>query len=405
VQFEGGTQIRIAANYVHEAAGCDTQGLTSYDGGTNGVIIEDNVVDITRPWGIELYADRNSIVRHNTVRWYGPSDCNFHIDCGQIDIDHKDQDPAGTGTQVYDNIATVDFTNGSTGVAHHNVDPERARFVGPLSSYVGFKLASDSPVGHGAAHDGTDAGARVSALPAPLAPTNPSPGPAGGGTQSRRSSKLPRLVASYGFGERSGARILDGSGLGNDGRIHGAHRIRAGEHGRALYFDGNRDYVSVSDSRSLDLSGGMTLEAWVRPTGSGRNWRSAILKERPGGLAYALYALDNHGRAAGFVHVSDETGAPSHERLRMRRWAHVATTYDGRVLKTYVNGVLVSSRHIRGAIGGGSGPLKIGGNGVWGEWFKGAIDDVRVWRTALSRSAIRADMRRAAPAPRRSRSR
>jgi Concanavalin A-like lectin/glucanases superfamily/Right handed beta helix region len=400
IQFEGGRGGRIAGNYVHESPGCDTQGITSFDGGTVGVVIEDNVVDIRRPWGIELYADRNSVVRHNTVRWYAPSACNFHIDCGQIDIDRKSQDPAGTGTQVYDNLATVDFANGSTGTEHHNVSAERARFAGPLSSYVGFRLASDSPVGLGAAHDGTNAGARVTALPAPLAPTNQSPRPSGGGTQSRKSPKLPRLVASFGFGERSGARVLDGSGLGNDGRIRGAHRIRGGKHGRALYFDGDRDYVSVPDSRSLDLSRGMTLEAWVRPTGSRRSWGSAILKERPGGLAYALYAPDNHGRASGFVHVSAEKGSPSHRRLRLRRWSHVAATYDGSALKTYVNGVLVSSRLMRGGIGGGSGPLKIGGNGVWGEWFKGAIDDVRVWRTALSRSAIRADMRAAAAAPR-----
>src|SRR5919204_189503 len=64
IQFEGGSQIRIAGNYVYEAQNCPTQGITSYDGGTNGVIIEDNVVDIPRDWGIELYADQNSIVRH-----------------------------------------------------------------------------------------------------------------------------------------------------------------------------------------------------------------------------------------------------------------------------------------------------------------------------------------------------
>ena len=66
------TNVRIAGNYVY--ATCATQGITSYDAGTSGVIIEDNVVDIRRPFGIELYADRNSIVRHNTVR--------FHADVG-----------------------------------------------------------------------------------------------------------------------------------------------------------------------------------------------------------------------------------------------------------------------------------------------------------------------------------
>lgn len=46
IQLESGTQIRIAENYVHEAQSCPTQGITSYDGGTSGLVIEDNVVDI-----------------------------------------------------------------------------------------------------------------------------------------------------------------------------------------------------------------------------------------------------------------------------------------------------------------------------------------------------------------------
>ena len=70
LQFEGGSQIDIAGNYMYAAQNCATQGLTSYDGGTNGVIVEDNVVDVPRDWGIEFYADKNSIIRHNTVVYH-----------------------------------------------------------------------------------------------------------------------------------------------------------------------------------------------------------------------------------------------------------------------------------------------------------------------------------------------
>jgi hypothetical protein len=38
-----------------------------------------------------------------------------------------------------------------------------------------------------------------------------------------------------------------------------------------------------------------------------------------------------------------------------------------------------------------SGALRIGGNDVWGEWFKGAIDEVRVYNRALTAAAILAD--------------
>src|SRR5919204_4764446 len=174
IQFEGGSQIRVAGNYVYESQSCNTQGITSYDGGTDGVIFEDSVVDIPRDWGIELYADQNSIVRHNTVVYHPKTYSEFNTGTGQIDIDRKTQDPAGSGTEVYDNIATsVAFTNGSTGTAHNNVSGQSAIYVGPTTTYPGFQLASNSPVGLNAADDGTDDGVRVNTTTT----TNPPPLP------------------------------------------------------------------------------------------------------------------------------------------------------------------------------------------------------------------------------------
>src|SRR4051812_41572296 len=35
-----------------------------------------------------------------------------------------------------------------------------------------------------------------------------------------------------------------------------------------------------------------------------------------------------------------------------------------------------------------SGPLRIGGNAVWAEWFNGALDDIRVYNRALTATEI-----------------
>jgi len=169
IQFEGGTGGRIAGNYVHASLDCETQGIASYDGRTVGVIIEDNVVDISRKYGIEFYADKNSVIRHNTVL-YRASGCAGG-ECGYIDINRKSKDPAGVGTQVYDNIAIVTFDNGSTGTSTNNMFYKGATgsnfngkpvYVGGAlpTSYAGFKLAPGSP-GKGLASDGTDMGARI----------------------------------------------------------------------------------------------------------------------------------------------------------------------------------------------------------------------------------------------------
>ncbi len=161
IQLESGTHLRIAGNYLYEPQHCPTQGITSFDGGTVGVVIEDNVIDIPRDWGIELYSDKDSIVRHNTVVWHPTTYSEFHNGTGLIDIDRKPGDPAGTGTQVDYNIATVQFANGSTGTQQGNVSGDAAKYVGPPTSWAGFKLAQDSGVGLKAAPDGANAGARI----------------------------------------------------------------------------------------------------------------------------------------------------------------------------------------------------------------------------------------------------
>ena len=87
------------------------------------------------------------------------------------------------------------------------------------------------------------------------------------------------LVAAYGFDEASGTTATDASGTGNAGTIAGATRMAAGRAGAALQFDGVDDMVTVADAASLDLTTGMTMEAWVNPT-SVAGWRTVILKER-----------------------------------------------------------------------------------------------------------------------------
>ena len=74
------------------------------------------------------------------------------------------------------------------------------------------------------------------------------------------------LVGAWGFDDTSTTTTADASGRGNTGTINGPVRNAAGKFGGALSFDGINDWVTVADADSLDLTTGMTLEAWVRPT-------------------------------------------------------------------------------------------------------------------------------------------
>jgi PKD repeat protein len=203
------------------------------------------------------------------------------------------------------------------------------------------------------------------------------------------------LVAAYNFNEGKGSVLTDLSGNGNNGTVSNATWSAAGKNGGALSFNGTSSMVTVPGSTSLNLSKGMTLEAWVNAS-SLSDWRSVLLKERTNGLSYSLYATDPYNSPSGpsaFINTggSDQSAASS-TALATNTWTHLAATYDGSTLRFYVNGTLKASQKVSGSLVTSSGALRIGGNTVWGEYFKGSIDDVRVYNQALTQSAIQSDM-------------
>jgi glucose/arabinose dehydrogenase/PKD repeat protein len=205
------------------------------------------------------------------------------------------------------------------------------------------------------------------------------------------------LVAAYGFNETSGSAVSDASGNGNIGTISNATRTTAGKFGSALSFNATpkNNVVAVPHSASLALTSGMTLEAWVRPATLGttsKSWRTVLFKERTGGMTYALYANNGGARPVGQVFNNAQRTSVGPAQLPLNTWTHLATTYDGAALKLFVNGGQVASLATTGSITASTGALKIGGNAIWGEWFDGLIDEVRIYNRALAESEIQSDM-------------
>jgi hypothetical protein len=110
-------------------------------------------------------------------------------------------------------------------------------------------------------------------------------------------------------------------------------------------------------------------------------------------MAYGLYAGNGSAPSAG-LWIGDERTAAGTGALPLNTWSHLAATYDGAALRLYVNGALVRTTAYAGSIATSASPLRIGGNSVWPEWFKGLIDDVRVYGRALTGSEIQNDMSR-----------
>ena len=201
---------------------------------------------------------------------------------------------------------------------------------------------------------------------------------------------IPGLVAAYSFDEGGGTTATDLSGNGNTGTVTNATWTSASKFGNALVFNGSTSRVNVNDSTSLHLSTGMTLEAWVNPSTASNAWRDVIYK---GNDDYYLEATSNTGAPAGggTFGASDVlvggTGA-----LPANSWSHLAITYDGAMLRLYVNGVQVATMAQAGNIPSSTNQLQIGGDSLFGQYFAGTIDEVRVYNMPLNQSQIQSDM-------------
>ena len=209
----------------------------------------------------------------------------------------------------------------------------------------------------------------------------------------------PAPVAAYAFDEGSGSTVADASGNGNTGTVANATWV-AGKYGEALSFNGSSSRVTIPDSASLHLNSAMTLEAWVDPTTTTATWRDAIYK---GNDNYYLEGTSDHSgvpaggeTAAGSIAHTYGAGA-----LPANAWSYLALTYDGSTLRLFVNGTLVASQAKTGSITSSTNPLSIGSDAIYGQYFNGMIDQVRIYNTALPAAQIQTDMTTpvAPPAP------
>ena len=102
------------------------------------------------------------------------------------------------------------------------------------------------------------------------------------------------LMAAYGFTENTGTTATDNSGNNNNGTLtNGPTWSGSGRYGSAVLFDGTNDYINIIDASSLDLTNGMTMEAWVNPSNV-TGFKTIICKDRTTtSYAYTLAANNN----------------------------------------------------------------------------------------------------------------
>jgi hypothetical protein len=197
------------------------------------------------------------------------------------------------------------------------------------------------------------------------------------------------LVAYWKFDDGNGTTACDSSGNGNSGTLINGPLWTTGTVGKALYFDGVDDNVTVPASNSLNLTNSFTLSAWVNPASTFNDFRSIVAKNG----SYFLYAsspigyCDNSFGPFGYAQVTPLVTVCQPSPLALNTWTHLALTYNGSTLTIYRNGLAVATASASGALIATNGTLQIGAS-QFGEYFKGFIDEVRVYNRALNSTDI-----------------
>ena len=165
--------------------------------------------------------------------------------------------------------------------------------------------------------------------------------------------------------------------------------------GTALNFDGTNDYVDCGNASSLNITGAITIEAWINAdTWNANSWGGTIVgKDNTSSSGFDL-RCGNGGMLSFVVGV----GGAWHEVLSgavmsSGRWNYVAGVYDGSTLSIYVNGVLAGQQSLSGSIGVSALSLFIGNSpGFPTRVFDGKIDEVRLFNVARTQAQIQSDM-------------
>lgn len=153
----------------------------------------------------------------------------------------------------------------------------------------------------------------------------------------------------------------------------------------SVNFDGSNDYISVTQDSAINISGNITLSAWVNRT-STSSYNAIYTKRQVGGSMNYQFIINNTNGLIGLGHSGGSWVYNTDTTLSTGTWYHVAVTVSSGTAQFYVNGVAEDS--FTGiSITATTHNLIIGATSGYNH-FKGNIDEASVFNSALSSSDI-----------------
>lgn len=208
----------------------------------------------------------------------------------------------------------------------------------------------------------------------------------------------PNFVSWWKLDEVDGNEVNDSVGDSNGQLVNGPVWTNGIVHG-GLSFDGVDDYVSVANTPNLNITGDITISAWVYlergGTGQDSSCQVIVAKTVANGAINNPFDFRTDASVEPCLTLI-RAGASGHdyvystEPISIKQWHHVLVRVQNNVPNFYVDGIVTGKTVESFTITptGNTNPLLIGRRDD-GLYFDGAIDDIRIYNRALTDEEVR----------------
>lgn len=219
------------------------------------------------------------------------------------------------------------------------------------------------------------------------------------GTGRLSFQTIPGLVGYWKLNQGAGSSALDSTANANTGTLTNMNttgnatsgwNVTNCKYGNCLQFDGVNDYVNYGTAESIDLTGNYTISMWVKT--STTSSVKTLYQKNYAALGYRLTYLNYPSTGKLLFYSgsgSDDSALTSiTSDLNNGNWRHLVFQIDGNTQNLYIDGILDNSR-TKVASTAPASSFTIGYHADANRFFKGTIDDVRIYNRALTGDEVR----------------
>ncbi len=262
---------------------------------------------------------------------------------------------------------------------HFRLDPSVGNTFGGVGSSTNYKLTDSG--GEGVVGSGSSASYKLTQ------------GYVSQLTQSITLSVLPNgIVSYYPLDTGLGTVAYDVSTNENRGFFAGTPSWTAGKINQGISLNGSTQYANIAHNANLNLSGDMTIEAWVNVPDYANNATIAA-KTTGTGAANNTYELRIQQTTGKLQFLGFDTAlqtVTTSAAVATGAFVHVAVTKISGSVTLYINGSNSGSGSV-GTTNTNANPLKLGARDDLANFFKGTLDEVKLYNRGLGAGEITND--------------